>query len=269
MKQKWGRGGSHPSSAPSDPTVDCVKALEDRSMTILAQPPKSAKAARKAEPTMTLALAINHIVYSVTLIPDVKDIDVIKCVRLEKKGDSATYDVAMVTRGLSCSCPDWQARHADFNTSGCKHIRACVHFGLLEQPKAAPAPPVTPPPTPAPATAPQEPCCPDSEPAPCTACVEPPTAEASPGDAWDDEGRWELGPGDDEPTDVRHGGQDEPRLPFDAWIACQANWYRSFGTEAADWLADEIGRLAAEVRALEARCPSEFEARSEAMLRGL
>jgi hypothetical protein len=57
------------------------------------------------------------------------------------------------------------------------------------------------------------------------------------------------------------GGFDEPALPFGEWIAAQASWFRSFGTDAADWMARQIDDLANEARFHGASSPADFDDR--------
>jgi hypothetical protein len=60
-------------------------------------------------------------------------------------------------------------------------------------------------------------------------------------------------------------GDAEPpsdaRMPFADWLACQASWYRSFGTEAADYLAGLIDGHAGWARTLGAQSPADLAER--------
>jgi hypothetical protein len=142
------------------------------------------KNGRKPELVVSLALSINHMVYTVEPIRS-EDPDVIRAWRLTKKSDGDLYDVAQTTHGPTCDCGDFEFRHSGLDDAGCKHIAALRLTGLLDAPVpiASNAPdrcPLTPelpaivPATPAPvevrASTPG-PCCNPVEAAPCVACV--------------------------------------------------------------------------------------------------
>jgi len=94
----------------------------------------------KAAPVVTLALAINHQVYSVE--PIAPGEDNIRAFRLVKhSGDSAVYDIAQGRDGVNrCDCPDYECRHV--GTLGqCKHLTAATQMGLIDPPAwTGPAP---------------------------------------------------------------------------------------------------------------------------------
>src|SRR3954447_7372567 len=131
---------------PPGPVAKATK--EPSPMTTLAHPAAPVKPARrrssppraKAEPAPTLCMGLDHQVYGLTLIRGIQDPDVRTCWRLEKKSDlGCVYDVAVHSHGgTSCTCPDWETRHYDFNTEGCKHIRGLVALGLIDAPKPVP-----------------------------------------------------------------------------------------------------------------------------------
>lgn len=59
-----------------------------------------------------------------------------KVVRLTKN-DGTAYDVEQGWERTTCSCPDYQRRHADLPYSdGCKHVKAMVEIGLLADAKS-------------------------------------------------------------------------------------------------------------------------------------
>jgi hypothetical protein len=104
-------------------------------MSTMTQTRRPVKPAAPKARVVTLALAIDHVVYSVTPIRGIEDPEILKAFRLEKKSDAdAVYDVALTVHGLECSCPDFEARHRGLPTAGCKHVRALVELGLLERP---------------------------------------------------------------------------------------------------------------------------------------
>lgn len=130
---------------------------------------KSRKSSKPSKPALvaTLVMSLDHQCYGVTLNRGVQDPTVTASWRLEKKSDSdAIYDVTLHAHGgISCTCPDWEARHRDYNTAGCKHVRGLVTLGLLPEPRTVPVP------VEAPAVEPA-PCCSPVEPAPCSACLD-------------------------------------------------------------------------------------------------
>ena len=62
-------------------------------------------------------------------------------------------------------------------------------------------------------------------------------------------------------------GPREPLLSFPDWIETCASYYRSLGSDAADWLAAEIQELADLARALHAATPDQFDGRRAALSR--
>ena len=48
------------------------------------------------------------------------------------KGDGTTYDVAPTDHGPVCDCADYIFRRDGLDPAGCKHIRALVGSGLIE-----------------------------------------------------------------------------------------------------------------------------------------
>lgn len=76
-----------------------------------------------------------------------------------------------------------------------------------------------------------------------------------------------------EPADweaIRDGGCDLPGpvagvLSFADWISVQASYYRSLGSDAADWLAREIEGMATTARFLGANNPNSFDDRLEVL----
>jgi hypothetical protein len=55
------------------------------------------------------------------------------------KGDGTIYDVASTAYGPVCDCPDYIFRRDGLDPSGCKHIKALVGSGLIEQAVTTPA----------------------------------------------------------------------------------------------------------------------------------
>lgn len=68
-----------------------------------------------------------------------------RTVRLTKD-DGTAYDVTQGPTRTTCDCPDFRHRHTPLDFSeGCKHVKACVAAGLVENVKPfAPAAPPTP-----------------------------------------------------------------------------------------------------------------------------
>lgn len=54
-----------------------------------------------------------------------------------------------------------------------------------------------------------------------------------------------------------------PTVTFVEWIALQACYFRSLGSDAGDWLASQIDSLSAMAGRLGATTPAEYEARLE------
>jgi hypothetical protein len=53
-----------------------------------------------------------------------------------RKPDGTWYDVVQTEYGPECDCPDFVYRRAGLDPAGCKHVRALVAFGLIENPDA-------------------------------------------------------------------------------------------------------------------------------------
>lgn len=48
------------------------------------------------------------------------------------KDDGTRYDVVRTPHGVACDCPDFVYRRAGLDPAGCKHVRALVRQGLLD-----------------------------------------------------------------------------------------------------------------------------------------
>ena len=57
-----------------------------------------------------------------------------KAFRLSKP-DGTLYDVAQTHHGHRCDCPDFIFRRDGLDPSGCKHVKALIHQGLLDHPE--------------------------------------------------------------------------------------------------------------------------------------
>jgi hypothetical protein len=147
---------------------------------------------RKADLVVSLALSINHTVYTVEPIRS-EDPDIIRAWRLSKRGaDGAVYDVALTVHGYSCDCPDFIGRRDGIDPAGCKHCRALTTAGLLDAP-AAIAPPAVAEVDPFarveaednldPAAAFPPSCCSAGEPAACPPCQSATAADDAPATA--------------------------------------------------------------------------------------
>ncbi|WP_435016550.1 hypothetical protein TA3x_004119 [Tundrisphaera sp. TA3] len=55
-----------------------------------------------------------------------------KAFRLTKR-DGVAYDVAETVHGPTCDCPDFIFRRDGLDPDGCKHIRALVDSGLIDE----------------------------------------------------------------------------------------------------------------------------------------
>lgn len=119
----------------------------------------------KSAPVVSLALSIDHQVYSVEPIQSAKGF------RLTKQAArDDVYDVVRTSEGLvTCSCPSYQNTFAD-TVSTCKHGDALLKMGLLEPIYWTGGQPTPKADKPEPAEAPA-PCCSPTESAPCAACV--------------------------------------------------------------------------------------------------
>ena len=59
-----------------------------------------------------------------------------KAFRLNKP-DGTLYDVAQTVHGHRCDCPDFVFRRDGLDPSGCKHVKALISQGLLDDPEEA------------------------------------------------------------------------------------------------------------------------------------
>jgi hypothetical protein len=85
---------------------------------------------RPARAVCRLTIAINGMDYLVN--PTLTDESAaLKAYRLTKT-DGTAYDAALTEHGLTCDCPDFIFRRDGIDPEGCKHIKAMVAFGLLE-----------------------------------------------------------------------------------------------------------------------------------------
>ncbi len=251
---------------------------------------KSSKSARRNELVVSLALSIDHTVYTVTPIKS-ECPDVCCAWRLHKRSDGSLYDVADTVRGATCDCGDQTFRHEGQDNVGCKHVQALRLMGLLDVP--APIAFNAPPPSP---------CCPAGEPAACGACVPTATAEDAPTatpdlfppgdrlDPWDaesdpalwpdetDADTWELGPDPDayEPTALdlaelaEENGQaaarehlDVPTLDLAGLIDHTAEFFAGWPTDAGKLIAETLSDLAQRIRFTSSATPAEYAVRSE------
>jgi hypothetical protein len=107
-------------------------------MSTITAPRRPVKTSNKPELTVSLCIAINHTVYQVEPIRP-QDPEITRAWRLAKEGaDGAVYDVATHrSHGHQCDCPDFECRRRGLDASGCKHIKALVKMGLLEDPDPA------------------------------------------------------------------------------------------------------------------------------------
>jgi hypothetical protein len=60
-------------------------------------------------------------------------------------------------------------------------------------------------------------------------------------------------------------GPREPHVPFPEWIETQASWFRSLGSDAAEWLAAELQQLADLARTLRADTPEQLTDRRDTL----
>ncbi len=89
-----------------------------------------ARTIRPARAVCRLMIAINGTDYLIN--PNVADGSVaVKAYRLIKT-DGTAYDAALTVHGLTCDCPDFIFRRDGIDPEGCKHIKAMVAFGLLD-----------------------------------------------------------------------------------------------------------------------------------------
>ncbi|WP_422932217.1 hypothetical protein [Singulisphaera sp. PoT] len=239
-------------------------------MSIVTRSRREVKPARKA-PVYSLALAIDHVVYTVESIPAGEFGS--KAFRITKKSDGSVYDVCRTHDGLvACDCPDYEIRRKGMTAEPCKHGKALVAMGLLEAPTAvANAPTVV-----APAA---EPCCPADEVEPCSAClhsaapavvaevvevgtVGTPTLAEQPAQVEATQ------PEAIEPTatvaePAQADDEELPTLPvlltLDELIEAEAARLRRFETYAHDLMARTLAELARTVRLVQARSPLDLD----------
>ena len=89
------------------------------------------KPARTPHGLARLTLVINGAAYNVR--PVQTDADAaLKAYRL-RKSDGTAYHVALTVHGLTCDCPDFTFNRDGIDPAGCKHIKAMVAVGLLDQ----------------------------------------------------------------------------------------------------------------------------------------
>src|SRR5258708_7210793 len=77
-----------------------------------------------------LILAIEATLYTVQ--PSACDPTVASRVSRLMKSDGSSYNVAETSHGPRCDCPDFIYRRDGLDPTGCKHIQALVHHGLIE-----------------------------------------------------------------------------------------------------------------------------------------
>lgn len=250
-------------------------------MASMIQTRRPSKARSKPADVVSLCLAINHQCYNVTPVRGIQDPEIVRCWRLEKAGNpDAVYDVAVHRHGgIACECPDWQTRHFEFNTAGCKHVRALVGLGLIEAlgpiTRSTAIPGVTrvrdefdepagDDDLPAgirvvdPARIPADPIPPEQvgpEAPPAAPELAPPPEPAAPAAG----GTPPLGP---EPSLI-------PGLPLDELAAARASWYRSWGNDAGDLFAEHFDLLVANLRCCSTPgrpiTPDQYRGRIEAL----
>jgi hypothetical protein len=198
--------------------------------------------------------------------------------RMVKHGsDDAVYDLVRTYAGLvECTCADYECRRRGLTCKPCKHGRALIELGLL--PPVSPNFGPIPEPSPAAASEPEPaPCYPPGEALPCTNCagrgVVRIAMEAGPNTLayttcpdCDPEASAPADMGLDGSHDdplVRLMGPPATSLPFAERIDVEAAYYRSLGTDFADWMASQVAALAEEARYNHATSPAEFDARRD------
>jgi hypothetical protein len=90
------------------------------------------RAAASDLPTSRLFLAINRTVYDVRPVRCPPE-HAARAFRLIK-ADGTLYDVAQTPFGAECDCPDFIFRRDGIDPAGCKHVKALVANGLIENP---------------------------------------------------------------------------------------------------------------------------------------
>jgi hypothetical protein len=94
--------------------------------------PTKAPHAEPGPQTTRLTVRIGGTSYAVRRIAvEDRGFGVLKCYRLRKLTDGDLYDVAQLIEGHSCTCADYEFRHAG-NGSICKHAKALIAWGLLD-----------------------------------------------------------------------------------------------------------------------------------------
>jgi hypothetical protein len=86
---------------------------------------------RPARAVCRLTMDINGTGYDIHPLPT-EAYAALKAYRL-KKSDGTAYDVAQTVHGLTCDCPDFIFHRDGIDPAGCKHIKAMVTCGLLDQ----------------------------------------------------------------------------------------------------------------------------------------
>ena len=92
---------------------------------------RSRKTRKPAHGVCRLILTINGTNYNVRPIAFDRDA-ALKAYRL-KKGDGTAYDVALITHGMTCDCPDFVLSRDGIDPEGCKHCKAMVACGLFDR----------------------------------------------------------------------------------------------------------------------------------------
>lgn len=107
-------------------------------MTSLATAPVPTKGSRRQPKSFSCSIEaasvrINGARYHAEEVTGITDPFILRAWRFEKSGDDeAVYDVAKHAHGgISCTCPDWETRHYEYNTAGCKHVQCAVALGFL------------------------------------------------------------------------------------------------------------------------------------------
>jgi hypothetical protein len=89
-------------------------------------------------PISRLFLVIRDTVYLVSATPNAGR-ERPRGYRLVKSGGTA-YDVEQTQHGPTCDCPDFVFRRDGLDPAGCKHVRALVAQGLLDEGPVAAVP---------------------------------------------------------------------------------------------------------------------------------
>lgn len=77
---------------------------------------------------LSLVLGIDESIYEIRPLKAVR-----RVYRLTKvKGEDRTqYDVAVTPYGPECTCPDFVYKREGLDPTGCKHVKALSHFGMV------------------------------------------------------------------------------------------------------------------------------------------